>query len=556
MTRALGQATHHSFHPLTLFRNISAWALAGALLALAACDAAITGDPDENRPPETALSVRDESLVDNLDGAERLASTVAVEWSGTDADGFVAAYELRYYDERDTVGPEEGWALTTALDTLILLPIRLRESAANVVFEVRAVDNEQARDPSPARTVFPIQNAPPSLRLRAFELPPEETFSIFSFAWEARDPEGRDNLDRIEVSFNDTTSFVALPPDVEFATFVAEIDRDDPTQTETRARVYVGRGFQRTDIYVPGLRLDAENTFYARAVDLTDTSSVRQQYTWRVNKPKGRVLFVNDHRNTFTQTVQGYHIRLLESYLPDDVGIDVWDLSMPFLTGSSGISVRSEALPSVADPDIRQTLALYDHIYWISTSTTNEIAGNNLPFVASAMDLFFENGGSLLVHSPISLPVNEEDNLGNPAILLMPLTDLISFPDTLRTSLRLPTNADIEPVEPVPGLGMRLPPLEATRLLITTLPYVVGGTNIPLYRAQYQYITVDGRGRGDWFGPATVASISEDRRVALIALPFADERTGRDLFRAANPAEGGPREALFMILESLGFPKR
>ena len=55
----------------------------GVLAAGAGCDADISGTALDNQPPETALSVRDYSLVDNLAGADRLSSTVFVSWSVT-----------------------------------------------------------------------------------------------------------------------------------------------------------------------------------------------------------------------------------------------------------------------------------------------------------------------------------------------------------------------------------------------------------------------------------------------------------------------------------------
>ncbi len=51
--------------------------------------------------------------------------------------------------------------MTLSSDTLILLPIERGSRTANVAFEVRAIDNEGIKDPTPARTVFPIQNSPP-----------------------------------------------------------------------------------------------------------------------------------------------------------------------------------------------------------------------------------------------------------------------------------------------------------------------------------------------------------------------------------------------------------
>ena len=525
----------------------------GILVLTAGCDTDISGDALENQPPDTQLSVRDASLVDNLEGANRFTSTVFVAWSGTDLDGFVSFFELRFHDENEA--PPATWQRTTRNDTLVLLPIPQGERIANVVFEVRAFDNEGLADPDPARTVFPIQNSPPTIKLNQFDLPPDTTFSIFSFAWAADDPDGLDNLASVEVSLNDSLNFTALPADVEFVTFVGDVDRDDPGQTLTETRVYTGRSFQRSNIFVPGLQLDAENTFYLRSVDQTDTTSVRRDFTWYVKKPRGRILFVNDYRKAAGTRIQQFHLDLLRAYLPDDVGIDTWDISQPFVTGNVGNAPRSAALPPSAEPTLQQTLTLYDFIYWIATATTNSVQGNNLPFAANVMDLFFGQGGKLIIHTPVSLPDDPNANLGNPAIAVLPLTDLIAFPDSLRR-LSLVINAPLQPAEALPGLGLTLPPLKSQAFIIGPLPYVAASANVlPLYNAEYTYRTRTNN-EGPWPGPSTVASISADGRVGLFALPLINEQTGAPVLSGQDDDPATAIRAIHLMLESLGFPKR
>lgn len=528
------------------------YSLCFCTLLLTGCDADIAGTSNENQAPNTSLSVRDTSLVDNLGNAGRLPSTVNVSWSGIDPDGFVAAYEIRYFaaEDRGLLGPEEGWAISTRQDSLILLPIKLSQSTANVRFEVRAIDNEGLKDPTPAVTVFPIRNSPPEVRFNTFELPPEETFTIFSFSWEARDPEGESNLDRIEVSLNDSLNYTALPPDTRFITMVAQTDLN-ATDPIVDARVFTGRGFQSTQTFVPGLRLNTTNTFYLRAVDQTDTTSVALSHEWFIRKPSSEVLLVNDYRKSFAPILENAHLQLLRAYLPEDVDVDVWNISEPFLSGSTGATARSSAIPPTVAPTLQQTLTLFKYIYWVSTNTTSTTQGTNLPFVAQAMDQFFENGGKLMVHTPIGLPTNPDDNVGNSAILLLPLSDLITFPDSLRSTMRLPANAPLTPTA-----ELDLPVLSSQRLLIGTLPYQAVGNNIPLYESSYLYQTRQGGRQGDWFGPSTVASISEDRRVGLFALPLFDERNGSQMFEGADGDPDAPFQAIFTILEALGFPKR
>ena len=76
----------------------------------ASCDSNLSGDLLENQPPEPTLSVRDQSLIDNLEGADRLASAVLVSWSGDDPDGFVQSYEIRFFDFSENPAPDFGWS--------------------------------------------------------------------------------------------------------------------------------------------------------------------------------------------------------------------------------------------------------------------------------------------------------------------------------------------------------------------------------------------------------------------------------------------------------------
>ncbi|MCH8124318.1 MAG: hypothetical protein IH853_14505 [Bacteroidetes bacterium] len=163
----------------------------------------------------------------------------------------------------------------------------------------------------------------------------------------------------------------------------------------------------------------------------------------------------------------------------------------------------------------------------------------------------------MMVHSPVSLPSNPEQNLGNAAILLLPLSEMITFPDSLRQSLRLVTNAGITSSSPLPSVSTPLPALKTDAFILNTLPYVIQGANsIALYSAEYTYITRIGTRQGPWFGPATIASISADQRVALFALPMINDQSGIQVLTGVNGNPEAPKDAIKLILESLGFPRR
>ncbi len=525
----------------------------GALLA--GCDTGISGEAFENKPPDIQLSVRDTSLVDNLSDEDRLTSTVFVSWSGDDPDGFIRAFEVRFY-EGPSPAPEEGWTLTTANDTLILLPIQRGAISADVAFEVRAIDNDDIKDPTPARTIFPIQNSPPTLRLSSFDLPPDTTFALVSFAWRADDPDGETNLDRIEIALNDSINFVSLPPDVDYITLRSPaLGRDQADATSIDTEVYLGRGYVSTAITVPGLQLDAINTFYVRSVDATDTTSTTERFEWFVKRSKGDILFVNDFRKASNSVIQAYHSRLLADYLPPESEIDFWNISEPFTSGNTGNAPRSDALPPNASPTLQQFFQEYSYIYWISSATTNKVQGNNFPLAASVMDGFFDQGGKLMVHAPITLPNDPETNLDNPAIAILPLNNLVLLPDSLRR-LSLPTASTLVPLNAVPNVSRPLPELTVQQFVIGALPFVADGASIvPLYNGNYSYLTLSNRS-GPWPGPSTVASISANQRIAIFTIPMVNEQTGASVLTDADGNGDASEEAIKILLESLGFPKR
>ena len=519
-------------------------------LALAACDAGLDGTPSDNRAPETELSVRSADLREDL-GSRRLISTVDVAWSGTDPDGIVAAYDVRSYQVDAPPAPEQGWARTTRRDSTLRLEIPLGASVADVAVEVRAVDDEGTVDASPARTVFPIRNSNPTLRLVGAEAPPDSTWPVISFSLAAADVDGEANLAGVEIALNDTTGgFVRLPADVTFVTLVA----DDPRAATSAATLYTGRGFRNAGVTLPGLRLDADNVVYLRSVDAAGATSRTLRYpaldvdgqpvgTFFVRRVTSDVLLVNDVRVGDAAQPLGVARQALAAH--GTTGYDTWDLSAT--PQSSAAPQFSDALPSAPDPTLRETLALWSRLYWVSNAVTNTSVGNNLPRAASVMGLFFDQGGRILVQVPITLPQGADTGgTANAAIDILPLSTLITFPEGVR-ALRANEGTAVRPQEAVPGTGRTLPPLQAARLITSALPYAVGPDDVPLYRMSFYENNVP---TDVWQGAEVVASIRADRRSALFALP---------LFAGPNPLfEGagaeGVVDALALMLDGLDFP--
>ncbi|HLA62908.1 MAG TPA: hypothetical protein VK610_00655, partial [Rhodothermales bacterium] len=518
-----------------------------AVGTLAACDSGIGGSANGNRAPETELSVRVTDLRVTLDGTT-LPSTVAVAWVGTDPDGVVAAYDFRYYDASrlGTIGPEEGWVTTTRRDTSIVLPIPEGSATAAVVFEVRAVDDDGSKDATPARTVFPIRNSAPSLRLLAAEAPPDSTWPVISFGWAATDPDGEANLASIELALNDTTGgFARLPGDIDFVTLVAL----EPGATESETRLLLGRNGIPSDLRLPGLRIGAANTLYIRAVDAAGARSVTRSYpedetgTFFVRRVTSPVLLVNDYRTERHGIVMAYHRPIVREYL-GGVSPDEWFLSTPYQTGANTELRYAANFPPQSTPTLRETFKLWRAIYWVSSNATNRAQGNNLPLAASVIDPFFDAGGRMFVNVAARPPASSADNIGNAALSLLPLSGLLSFgpgnayPD-FEPLLDLFINAPIAPVDALPT-GQPLPALRARRFIAGTFSYPVESGTLSLYRASYTATRSSTGNTEPWTGPSTIASMRGDGRVALFALPLVSDINGQALLEGADGNAAAP----------------
>lgn len=545
-----------------MYRFLLLLLFAFGLALFAGCDSGLDGERFENQPPTTHLAVRDTSLVDRLcnmvDGElvcsdDIFTSTIHISWSGSDPDGFVVGYDFRYYDNAEQRGPEEGWEFTTERDTLILLPIPPGSPMAQVVFEVRSIDNEGAKDPNPARTVFPIRNSPPTISLIQFEVPPDTTWTVTSFGFEAADPDGPADLLAVEIRLNDSPEWVRIPPETTFITLVG--DPAAPGATETTARVYTGRGFVATDVILPGLLLDADNQIHIRSMDRTEETSPEITYpnpdfdqVWYVQQPKSNVLLVNDIRTTRSHESMPFHYATLEGYLPDGTGYDVWDVSQP-----GQIGVHSNAMPPVPNPTLRETLKQWDYIYWVANEVTGVVLGSNLATTAAFMNDFIQSGGKLFIQVPLTRPPSGELDYDNPVFDIFPMESVVLVPGTnTPPNLAIENGASVTPMQTVPGTGRELPELRSiSRALMFQLPFTIDAATEPLYMAEF----IDrGQGSIPWEGPATVASMDVNRQIALLAL---DMYSRNELNIAGLDSEEDhtpPCLAVQYILEGLAFP--
>lgn len=361
--------------------------LSGFLGYTLSCDSSISGSFKENQPPSTYLTVNE------INTSDRLSSQVDISWWGLDPDGFVAYYE---YAINDT--SEGAWTRINRTDSTFILPI-VDSDSADVLFKIRAVDNEDLRDPSGAELIYPILNSDPQVQLTS--TPPDTSYAFSSFEWAFSDPDGFSNLDRIEIAVNDTTNgWRPLPVDLQNTdeTILLSIGVDNTSLGEKTAETFVGRSYQPLSLQLEGVKIDTVNKFYVRVVDKAGSASNVDSTRWYIKQRTSNVLFLNDYE-VGSEEALDLHLQLLS-----DNGVQPDVLTINDGNTEFGRNVTlSEAFPVVIET-LRKNLAEWDHIYWISDKMSR-----NIVYAQNITTEFFDNGGNMFINIKLGGVSGTED---------------------------------------------------------------------------------------------------------------------------------------------------
>ncbi len=427
------------------FKLISFFLL--GIIILGTCETAPTGDFVENNPPNTFLTV--EQI--NREGDFRLSSQINISWWGTDSDGYIVGYE---YAINDT--SENAWSFTTRTDSTFILPIEEGESQDDVLFKIRAIDDDGAVDTDGAELIFPIVNSAPSVSLNLTELPADTMYAIASFGWAIDDPDGLSNIDRTEIIINNKQGeWVEIPIPTDENQIFISLEVDNSTTGIKDANVYQGRSYQRLiDVNISGIAVDALNTFYVRTVDNAGAVSSIDSTSWYVKQQTSNTLFFNDFRGSNSDQEQSAHLDLLAQL---NITPDVWVINDGEL--SLGVVPFSTAFPAVKDPTLTNTLKNWDHIYWISNDLRRNISSGQ-----EILTDFFDEGGTLYANIPITgidqesevfglIPV---DSIANGAFLVLDEksinVDSPEIPQELAMEIDVSFAVDYaQPLKPISG---------------------------------------------------------------------------------------------------------
>lgn len=348
--------------------------LAGLVVVLSGCSENISDAPKPNQPPVTHLALRSAAP----DSLSPTTSRQTLHWWGDDPDGRVVGFIYTFNPQAQNLptwasnAVDADWTFTA--ETQETFTLRLAGTDTNYTFWVKAVDDQDATDPSGARQTYPIVNSSPTVEFPTGTDVPETTFTVANFTWAAADLDGDDTIARFEYALDDTgaATWTQLPPALTSLTLGAQ------------AGLTEGR-----------------HVFYLRAIDIAGARSRiismprSAQSTWYVRAPRSKFLVIDDYN--IADNAAGFYHAILRDLVGD---FDVWDIKRD-----------NRALVPASSEAFARTLQLFERIFWYTDTEPNlEKAQVGVPpyldrggkiFMLASFQEFTTNQGDPLDFSPV-----------------------------------------------------------------------------------------------------------------------------------------------------------
>jgi len=410
------------------------------VLSLAlSCKKGYDGDRKLVDNPETIM------IVDSVhrSGDTRLTTRISVHWWGVSNGGFISAYEV-------SIDSMNTWTYTTSQDSTILMQIPAGNDSADLVVYVRAIDNFGQKDLTPAYTVFPIKNSPPTVQF-LFSVPvagipsqnPKISFPVIKYNFLADDPDGLNDILQYELFINDTLSipYIINGSSSSF-TFVGQ----NFIGTQTDCKVYLGTSNNPLTDKIDGMKLNDNNIVYIRAVDkaLSKSKYIAAPEIF-IKKPTSKTLMINAY-NSNKIFVQNFYANTMTS-----IGITSFDT----LQASELINNNYTQLA----PDYQtqsRTFELFDKIVWFSDD-----ASFSLSLGQRSTSNFFNKGGRMFMVLALSSSFDPLSNF----LDWTPVKSLVDPP--AGSILRVNVNAPVKPIK------SDWPVLKSTAIIPSVRPFLV-----------------------------------------------------------------------------------
>ncbi len=328
---------------------LRAWPLGLLMLLalLAGCSVRKTFVP--NVPPETGLFVQGQ-----LDTVNHL---VHLYWYGNDADGFVTGFDLRLTSPQAPADTQ--WIRTTRTDSLIAAytPTGLSEP----VFEVRAIDDDGAVDPTPATQQFTFTNKAPTVNFQGEPGINDSTFASVTLNWFGADPDGDGTKMVYRVWLNGNEANADFTSN-KFITIATDRFRQG------------------------GQLLSGPRTVYVQGIDDGGRAGNIDSTTWYVRAPvsgtRARLLLIDDvpsaNPANFT-TDTAWTNTAVRNLAPDEWSLLRLEFTQPFRSSE----------------DVRQTFDLFENVIWYRGTQTgfSTLLNDYHDGIAAYMD----GGGSFFI---------------------------------------------------------------------------------------------------------------------------------------------------------------
>lgn len=413
------------------------------------------GSKIANHPPETSI------FLDQipLQGEDRLNALVTLHWSGEDKDGIVVGFEYSF--------DNQTWLFTTKTDSTFRLSLDGTADTSDIMFYVRAIDDESLRDPTPASLKIPIRNTAPTVQIDHSYDAADTTYPVILLYWNANDLDGAETLDSIYLKANNGV-WLSLPASIQMVTIVPQNPKTSGSQS---AYVYLQYNKTPLTTLLQDFVVEGHNQFFVKAKDkgglfsTEDSSKVYYVYAQRSD------LLLIDGQSTSPRAIQTYSPILQSLY----GSYDYLDLTL------------STSFPKLTLP-LERWFLLHTQIFWYAQNTVTQ-----LDYIEKSESIIQNslNAGKKLL---FSLPVTKSLSPTSAIYRFSPIDSLTQQKDAFMMSTGQAYPDALE------GMGYPVLKNSGPGLISQISPFYVKASARVLYRAELV------AGAGSWTDSTTIAA--------------------------------------------------
>ena len=327
------------------------------------CKKDFTGDAKMQSLPETYMVVDKISRSGDL----RLSTTIEAHWWGVSQTGLIKGYEV-------SIDNQLTWQFTKNQNGTFLLTIPVGKDTADIAVYVRAVDNLDQKDPTPASTLYPVKNTPPTIYIDNSNGRKSISFPAFRYYWIANDTDGVADIQGVEIAFNDTNNIYSLPANTTAATFESQINSG---VFSNKFFVYPNsKTIHQTDL-INGIIYDQYNKFWVRVYDRSGSRSKWSKDSIFIKKPKSDIVLFNDYTGSKNYYQNFYANKLIALGAPYN-NYDIVTSPIDEMPNDNFTSIK--------------VFNFFKKIIWFSNN-----ANATLSLASQNTTSFFNNGGKMLM---------------------------------------------------------------------------------------------------------------------------------------------------------------